>query len=310
MQKEVENEDVLNAPREGSDALAKDIAGSVNFLAGGIVSAVSKIVVYPMETKVFFIAIGDSGSGDSSRLWHGVVVKGLENFLYNGLLWYLKELVRPPPPDPALPEKRPPVTFIRAFGISSAAVLLIHPLANIVVGMQASLRNVDRRPLSALQTVKAIMKSDGPGGFFRGWQLSILLRLGSAMTLVVYDFVRAHIAGVVGDDISNFVAGLLGRLSEVYSVQPLKTLRARQQLGQAMLPSWSPADVIGLWDGVGIMAIADAVKIGIRFLLIERLRTLLQWVLIKMQKQPPPPLKTAGATSAEVEVCQEKLMGG
>lgn len=272
-------------------------------------AAVSKVAVYPMETKVFLMAVGDSASIDSGRLWHGVVFKGLENFLYNGSLWFLKELVRPPSPDPKSPERRPPASFLRAFAASCAAVLLAHPFANVVVGMQASLRNPAQRPLSALSAARAILKADGLGGFFRGWKLSILLRLGSAMTLVVYEFVRLHLAGVVGRDLSNFVAGLSGRLSEVYSVQPLKTLRSRQQLGQAMLPSASLSGVIKLWDGVGTMAVADALKIGVRFLLVERMRTLLQWALIaSRRRQRSPSCQKAEVAAKGAEVVKRKEM--
>mmetsp|Transcript_102176 Transcript_102176/g.288629 ORF Transcript_102176/g.288629 Transcript_102176/m.288629 type:complete len:306 (-) Transcript_102176:193-1110(-) len=281
------------------------IAPFVDFVAGGLVSAVSKIAVYPMETRVLLIAIGGAGVHDSRRLWHGVVVKGLENFLYNGLLWFLKERLRPPPPDPSKPEERPPATFIGAFSASCAAVLLAHPSSNIVVGMQASLRKAS--PSSAFQVSREIMRKYGPGGFFQGWRLSILLRIGSALTLVVYDAVRARLAAPLGRDLSNFVAGLAGRLSEVYSTHPLKTLRYRQQQGQVMIPFWSPAALLELWAGVGTMAVADAVKIGIRFLLIERLRTLLQWLFVgRHRRKRPKSLEPDGAVGDQ---CQQTLMG-
>eukprot|EP00930_Biecheleria_cincta_P001404 TRINITY_DN102544_c0_g1_i1.p1 TRINITY_DN102544_c0_g1~~TRINITY_DN102544_c0_g1_i1.p1 ORF type:complete len:315 (-),score=58.41 TRINITY_DN102544_c0_g1_i1:104-1006(-) len=259
---------------------SEEISSSVDFVAGGLVSAISKVAVYPMETKVLLIAIGESAANDSSRLWHGVGVKGIENFLYNGLLWALKEKVRPPPPDPAQPENRPPASFLAAFLVSCVCILLAHPLSNTVHSMQASLRNVGQQPLSAMQAARGILQKQGLGGFFTGWQLSVALRIGSALTLVVYDVVRSWTKGVLGSDASNFVAGLLGRLSEVYLMHPVKTLRYRLQQGQTMLPSLSPSALAGLWAGAGTMALADAIKIGIRFGLIERLRVLLQRLLI------------------------------
>lgn len=300
-------EDGKNRDQIATEA-THEITPAVNFIAGGVVSSVSKMIVYPMETKVLLIAVEGSASSNPMRLWHGVIVQGVENFLYSGLLWSLKEYFRPPPPDPAFPEKRPNVTFVKAFGASCIAILLSHPIANTVVTMQASLRSPTEMPLSALQAAKNIMKLSGLGGFFTGWQFSILLRLGCAVTFIVYDFVRSWIAGVVGDDASNFIAGLLGRLSEVYCNQPLKTLRSRQQLGQSMLLSWKPSEIIRLWDGVGTMAIADAVKIGIRFLLIERLRTILQWLLNRRQKQFSLPVTQASFEKDSKS--EEKAMGG
>lgn len=289
--------------------MAHEFAPSVNFLAAGFVSSVSKMIVYPLETKVLLIAAGESAASNSMYLWHGVFVQGLENFLYSGLLWSLKERFRPPPPDPALPDKRPNVTFLRAFGASCTAILLSHPIANTVVAMQASLRSSAERPLSALQAAKAIMKTGGLAGFFTGWQFSILLRLGCAVTFIVYDSVRSCIAGIVGDDVSNFIAGLLGRLGEVYCNQPLKTLRSRHQLGQTMLPFLNPSEIIRLWGGVGTMAVADAVKIGIRFLLIERLRNILQWLWTRRrQKRRSSPAIQANVK--ETRDSEEKLMGG
>eukprot|EP00929_Paragymnodinium_shiwhaense_P014658 TRINITY_DN122596_c0_g1_i1.p1 TRINITY_DN122596_c0_g1~~TRINITY_DN122596_c0_g1_i1.p1 ORF type:complete len:341 (-),score=33.82 TRINITY_DN122596_c0_g1_i1:157-1179(-) len=269
----------------------KEISPAVDFVAAGCISAISKIIVYPMETKVMLMAIGESAGVDSSRLWHGWWVKGIENFMYNGLLWFLKERVRPPPPDPARPEERPPATFIAAFLASCVAILLAHPSVNVVAGMQASLKYTNQPPASALQVAKAIIKSDGIGGFFTAWRFSVALRIGSASTLVVYEFVRARMAGLVGSDLANLLAGLLGRLSEVYCCQPLKTLRSRQQRGQALIASWSPRAVLGLWAGVGTMALADAMKIGIRFLLIERTRALLQFFISRRKRQANKRLK-------------------
>lgn len=283
----------------------KEISSCVDFVAGGLVSAISKVVVYPMETKVLLIAIGESSAKDPRRLWHGVGVKGFENFLYNGLLWVLKEKVRPPPPDPAQPEKRPPASFLAAFLASCVCILLAHPMSNTVHNMQASLRNVSQAPLSAMQAARGIMQRQGLSGFFTGWQLSVALRIGSALTLVVYDFVRSRTTGVLGGDVSNFVAGLLGRLSEVYLMHPLKTLRYRLQQGQTLLPSLSPSALAGLWAGVGTMALADAVKIGIRFGLIERLRVLLQRILIA---QPSRQLKNKA--HEEGGQSDQRIVGG
>jgi len=294
------------AEEQGEDD--EDIAPAVDFVAAGSISAVSKILVHPMETRVYLVAIGESGVQDSSRLWHGWAVKGLENFMYNGLLWVLKERVRPPPSDPAKPNERPPATFFGAFLVSCVAVVLAHPSTNIVAGMQASLRNINQRPASALYVARAIIKSDGLGGFFRGWRFSIALRIGSATTLVVYEFVRARMAGIVGPDLANLLARLLGRLGEVYSCQPLKTLRSRQQQGQTLLPSWSHKEFLGLWTGVGTMALADAVKIGIRFLLIERMRTLLQFLICRHQRQAPKSVKPE-TSNTEGAACQQTDLG-
>lgn len=235
-----------------------------------------------METKVLLLAIGEDAAKDPMRFWHGVGLKSIENFLFNGLLWLLKERIRPPPPDPSQPEKRPPAAFHRAFCVCCFVVLLLHPMSNTVVGMQASLKRTDQVPLSASQVVRDTMMEHGLRGFFRGWQFSILLRFGSAATIVVYDLVRVRTFGILGRDMSNFVAGLLGRLSEVCACHPLRTLRARQQQGQPILPTKSLSALWELWSGVGLMALADAVKIGVRFLLIERMRLFLQWLLVQM----------------------------
>lgn len=283
-----------SSPRPKHDG---QISPSVDFIAGGLVSAISKAAVYPMETKVLLMQLGETAK-DPLLMWHGVTLKALENFLYNGLLWLLKERVRPPPPDPAQPEKRPPATFTAAFWVSCLAVLLAHPLSNTVVGMQASLKQT---PLSAVQVAKSILEHDGIAGFFKGWQLSVALRVGSAMTIVVYEYVRARLAGVVGKDASNFAAGLLGRLSEVYVTHPMKTLRSRLQQGQPLLPSLGPSALVGLWAGVGTMAFADAVKIGIRFGCIERVRMLLQHVLnVRRKKQKID----------DEEVHEDRVVGG
>jgi hypothetical protein len=255
------------------------ISSSVDFLAGGLVSAISKIAVYPMETKVMLVALGQKAPDDPMRMWHGVVIKAAENFLYNGLLWFLKERIRPPPSDPSQPEKRPPATFISAFAVTCFCNLMSHPLSNTVAGMQASLKNEKQLPASAFKVASSILEERGLGGFFKGWQLSVALRVGSAVTLVVYDFVRLRLAGLVGSDSANFLAGLLGRLGEVLLTHPIKTLRARQQQGQSLLISLNVSSITGLWAGVGTMAFADAVKIGLRFGLIERVRIVLQWLL-------------------------------
>jgi hypothetical protein len=266
------------------EAESKEIASSVNFLSGGFVSAVSKVIVYPMETKVLLLALGENVANDPLRLWHGVVVKGLENFIYNGLLWFCKERIRPPPPDPSQPDKRPPANFISAFVASSLCTLLVHPLSNTVVGMQASLKNTSSAPVSAIEVASALFKKHGVAGFFKGWQLSLTLKIGSAMTLVIYDLVRVRISGFFGSDVSNIVAGSLGRFAEVLLCHPIKTLRARRQQGRALLTSLTLPALMSLWAGVGTMACADAVKMGIRFGLIERVRVLLQWLLITRRR--------------------------
>jgi len=145
--------------------------------------------------------------------------------------------------------------------------------------MQASLKDSTRAPASALTVFTKILKEQGIHGFFSGWQLSLAFRMGSAMTLVVYDLVRVQTAGYLSKDVANFVAGALGRMTEVLMCHPIKTLRARKQHGQQLLTSISPSTIMALWAGVGTMAIADAVKIGIRFGLIERVRIVLQWLL-------------------------------
>eukprot|EP00440_Ansanella_granifera_P039391 gb/GFBE01042735.1/.p1 GENE.gb/GFBE01042735.1/~~gb/GFBE01042735.1/.p1 ORF type:complete len:320 (+),score=47.24 gb/GFBE01042735.1/:1-960(+) len=285
-----------------------EISPCVDFIAAGLVSSLSKILVYPMETKVLLIALGEAAAKNPMRLWHGVAVKGFENFIYNGLLWFLKERIRPPAPDPAKPESRPPASFWKAFCASCLAILLVHPLSNIVVGMQASLKNPSQLPLSAYQVARAIFREHGPGGFFAGWGFSIVLRVGSAATIVVYDLVRLRGAGLLGQDAANFVAGLLGRLSEVYACHPFKTLRSRQQQGLSLLNAWNPVEVLRLWNGVGTMAIADAVKIGIRFLLIERLRVFLQWALDRLSSRNCS--NAAKAPVDEVSTGGERAMGG
>jgi hypothetical protein len=275
---------------------SEKISPLVDFVAAGLVSSVSKIIVYPMETEVLLVAIGaDVARG--SGLWHGVTVKALENFWYNGLLWFLKEWVRPPAPDPASPDKRPPATFLAAFAVSTTAILLAHPLQNVTAAMQASLKNVSQKPLGALAMSQQIARSQGLGGFFRGWKFSVALRIGSALTLVVYEFVRRRTSGLLGADLANLLAGLLGRLAEVWSCHPLKTLRSRQQNGQQLLPSLSGGAVLGLWSGVGTQGFADAVKIGIRFLLIERMRTLLQKLLQRSREKKQKALRSASGKS-------------
>mmetsp|Transcript_54162 Transcript_54162/g.104704 ORF Transcript_54162/g.104704 Transcript_54162/m.104704 type:complete len:161 (-) Transcript_54162:242-724(-) len=150
--------------------------------------------------------------------------------------------------------------------------------------MQASIADASGLQ-SAVQVFKSVLKAHGLGGFFIGWRLSVALRFGSAASLVVYESARRPMAAVLGSDLANFLAGLLGRLSEVYSCHPIKTLRSRQQSGKPMLPSTSLGAIVGLWTGVGTVARADAVKIGIRFLLIERLRTILQWLLVTRHRR-------------------------
>jgi len=270
-----------------------DVDDSVNFVAGGFVAAVSKVMVYPMETKVLLMALGDTAVNDASRLWHGVWVKGSENFMYNGLLWYLKE-------------KLPP-NFLGAFAASCAAIVLAHPSSNVVVGMQASLRLP--KPSSALEVSRSLLKEHGLGGFFLGWRFSLALRVGSAMTLVVYEFVRSRLSGVLGNDIANFVAGLLGRLSEVYAFHPVKVLRSRQQSGKKLLPSFTPAAVLGLWTGVGTMAAADAVKIGIRFLITERLRHILQ-ALLKRRRRQQRSAQALSKATVSIEQYPQAAIGG
>lgn len=255
----------------------KTISASTNFIAGGLVSAISKVIVYPMETKVLLLSLGEKAVtlNDPLRMWHGVTLKAFENFYYNGLLWLLKERIRPPAPDRTQPEKRPPAGFIATWIVSFVVMLLAHPLANTVVAMQASLKNAKQPPASAWQAANAILKNQGFSGFFEGWQLSLLLKAGTAMTLVLYDLIRVRTSEMLGKDLANVVAATLGRLSEVYLFHPMKTLKARKQQGQPLLSSLSVSAILGLWRGVHTMAMADAVKIGIRFGLIERVRMLL-----------------------------------
>lgn len=285
-----------------------EISPSVDFMAAGLVSALSKILVYPMETRVLLMAVGDVDMVRVGQLWHGVVVKGLENFLYNGLLWYLKERVRPIARDPSRPEDRLPASFTAAFCVSCVAVLVVHPLSNLVVGMQGSLRNPARKPASALEVVHSIMKSDGVGGFWKGWRFSLILRIGSASTFTVYEFVRRRLAAIVGSDASNLLAGTLGRMSEVYTCHPIRTLRSRQQQGQRLMESGKMGSLLGLWSGVGTMATADALKIGLRFCLIERLRKLLQSMLNWIHKPKQKQVKFSHA-SGEVAKIRDVAMG-
>lgn len=256
----------------------------MDFVAAGMVSALSKLAVYPMETKVILSAVGEHAASDLSLLWHGAGLKCVENFIFNGLLWVGKESVRPPPPDPSQPEKRPPATFWGAFCVSCFVVLLLHPLSNVVVGMIASIKNPEHAPLTATQATAAIMEEHGLGGFFNGWRFSIALRFGSAASIVIYDLVRVRCAGMLGRDASNFVAGVLGRLCDVCVGHPFRTMRSRQQQGHSILTSWTFSSFLGLWCGIGLMAIADALKIGIRFLLIERTRIIFQWSLVWLPK--------------------------
>eukprot|EP00928_Gymnodinium_smaydae_P083029 TRINITY_DN66303_c0_g1_i1.p1 TRINITY_DN66303_c0_g1~~TRINITY_DN66303_c0_g1_i1.p1 ORF type:complete len:328 (+),score=35.39 TRINITY_DN66303_c0_g1_i1:143-1126(+) len=288
MTSSTDSSDLKDLPKDASQAGdIKSISPLADFLAGGLVSAISKIIVYPMETKVLLLALGEHAATDPARLWHGVAIKAWENFLYNGFLWYLKERIRPPPSDPTRPDKRPPPSFWGAFCVSCACILLIHPMSNVIVGMQATLGR-QAPPASAMEVARAIVEEQGIGGFFSGWRFSIALRIGSALTLVVYDFLRSRLSSVVGDDISSFVAGLLGRLSEVYLCHPLKTMRSRQQRGQSLLASMSLASLVDLWSGVGTMAVADAMKIGVRMLLIERTRVWLHQILLWIQRQNHP----------------------
>lgn len=297
---------------DGDDADAKpserdedeQISSAVDFVAAGLVSSVSKIVVYPMETRVLLIALGAEATG-GSRLWHGVVAKALENFWYNGLLWFLKERARPRAPESGT---RPPVSFCGAFGASCAAILLAHPLANTTSVMQGSLKFTAQKPLGVLAAARQIFRVHGLGGFFQGWKYSLVLRIGSAMTLVVYDLVRRRTAWMLGGDASNLLAGLLGRLAEVWSCHPFKTLRSRQQNGQPALPSWSVESLCGLWSGAGTQGFADAVKIGIRFLLIERMRTLLQGLLARGRRPRRLP-DAPKAKGADEEGPPQEAMG-
>jgi len=175
--------------------------------------------------------------------------------------------------------------------------------------MQASLQHTAQRPLGVLEASRQIFSAHGVGGFFQGWKYSLVLRIGSAMTLVVYDIVRRRTAQTLGVDASNLLAGLLGRLAEVWSFHPFKTLRSRQQNGQPALSSWSAGAVCGLWSGAGTQGFADAVKIGIRFLLIERMRTLLQKLLAKGQKPRRLP-DASKAKDAGEEGPPEEAIGG
>lgn len=267
--------------------LKGEVSPMVDFLAAGIVSSISKVIVHPMETKIVLIAIGEA-TDNPMLLWHGVVMQAMTNFLYNGLLWFLKERVRPPAPDPSEPDKRPPASFFAAFFVACFTIILVQPLTTILVGMQASLKDRGSLPLSASQVASNIMSEHGIAGFFSGIVFSIALRFGSALTLVIYDSVRLRMPKVLGQDFCNFVAGLLGRLADVYACHPLKTLRSRQQTGKVLVPDWTPSALLGMWAGVGTMAIADAVKIGVRFLLIERTRTFLQACLTHARRPSVP----------------------
>ncbi len=45
--------------------------------------------------------------------------------------------------------------------------------------------------------------------------------------------------------------------------------------------------ILALWYGVGTQAFSDCLKVGPRFLLTERMRRLLQWLLIRKKKSSP-----------------------
>merc|ERR550514_984968 len=89
------------------------------------------------------------------------------------------------------------------------------------------------------------------------------------------------LAGFLGEDLRNFVAGLLGRMCEVFTSHPFKTLRSRQQQGTPMFEgAVTIGTILGLWRGVSTQVTADCIKVGLRFLITERIRTFLQWLLI------------------------------
>jgi hypothetical protein len=162
-----------------------------------------------------------------------------------------------------------------------------HPCANVVAGMQASLKS-PAGARSAWEVAQDIFFNVGVQGFWSGYLMSVLLSGSNATMLYFYEVFRDifdRLFTRLPGGARIFIAAMLGRIVSVLMFQPLKVLRSRMQAAaagvgeggvmaavMADLASVGPTVLLThLYAGVGVMCMSEGVKIASRILVTEKL---------------------------------------
>jgi len=245
-----------------------------NFVAAAAGAAVTKAVVYPLETKATLLAISP-GAVDVplSSLFHGIGFSLYETAFYNGMVWFFKEKVK------SLRERAPgqTLTFGEAFVSTVVARFINYPLETTISGVRASLQGSESGQ-GALTVARAIL-AKGPLQFWQGFHISVFMCGMDAINIYTYEVSR-RLLRFLPEDMNIFVAGGLSRVCAIFLFYPIKTLQVRTQVassrGGKVDIEWSRKFLLNLYSGVRTICLSEGLKVSFRFVIIERLRILLR----------------------------------
>eukprot|EP00928_Gymnodinium_smaydae_P034448 TRINITY_DN24404_c0_g2_i1.p1 TRINITY_DN24404_c0_g2~~TRINITY_DN24404_c0_g2_i1.p1 ORF type:complete len:306 (-),score=39.86 TRINITY_DN24404_c0_g2_i1:122-988(-) len=254
-----------------------------HLVSGALAAAFTKACIYPLETLSVLYAIGGDAGVWDLRLLHGIAFACFESAHFNGVQWCLKERVRS-------------VNVGRMLQLLIAANLTLvwnHPFANIVAGMQASLKG-STGPRSWWEVAQDIFATAGVWGFWFGLPMSIVLSGSNATMLYFYEVFSAFFhrrCEQIPEGVRIFVAAMLGRMMSVLLFQPLKVLRARVQAaaaggagidGNVLSDMWDVGPslfLLGLYAGVTVMCFSEGLKVATRVLITEKMHGIVVRVL-------------------------------
>lgn len=276
-------------------------ASVADFVAGAFAAILTKSVVYPLETRAVLLQIGAATEGAlDARLYHGVRLACFESAHFNGWLWLLKERVR------LLPLGR----VAQLLCAANVTALVNHPLANTKAVVQGSIGK--GRPVSPLAAAQGIMAAQGPRGFWAGLPWSVLLSGNNVAILYFYEALRAvldrRFPAASMESFRIFASAVLGSVGALLLFQPLITLRSRIQTAAATTSTrvvsrgaapGGLAYLLSLYAGVSVMCATEAVKVGFRILVTERLTRAIARALSGSRSKTQPVASTNGEYSIE-----------
>lgn len=263
---------------DGTDVQAEPSAVA-NFFAAAAAAAMTKTVVYPMETRTLLLAIAKPGASTDfsvAQLFHGLRFSLFDTAVYNGLLFLLKEKVKASHGFSSAGQK---LSFAEATCATLLAKIIDHPNMNILAGIQGSLRSPSGAQ-GAWQVTQSILSTAGVRGFWTGFSITAFMNFRDAIDVYTYEIIRLFLSRFLPEDAKNFTAGGLSRVVALFLFQPFKTLQVRSQVaaagGDMVAWSWSWPFFQGLYAGVGTILFSSAVKVSFRLMITERLRHFFQ----------------------------------
>lgn len=271
----IQLDELANIPHKEEVDAAQHESAVADLVSGALAAAFTKACIYPLETRSVLYAIGVTDGAWDSRLFHGIAFACFESAHFNGVQWCLKERVR------SLAVGR----ILQLLIAANLTLIWNHPLANIVAGMQASLKS-SSDPRGAVDIAQDIFGTAGLSGFWFGLPLSIVLSGSNATMLYFYEVFSSHFDKLcvrIPSSVRIFSAAMLGRIISVVLFQPMKVLRARVQASAAGSSSgggglldemWHVGPVLfvlALYSGVAVMCLSEGLKVATRVLVTEKL---------------------------------------